>query len=47
MGKYISTIIITLLFSVIFILYGSAFLLPLLDEGLKFLAFFILLPFIA
>ncbi|ACA55619.1 hypothetical protein CLK_1210 [Clostridium botulinum A3 str. Loch Maree] len=33
MGKYISTIIITIIFSIIILLYGSAFLIPIFDIG--------------
>lgn len=47
MGKYISTIIITLIFSALFILYGRALLLPMLGENInKTLILIIALPFI-
>ncbi|AWB30486.1 hypothetical protein [Clostridium botulinum] len=50
MGKYISTIIITIIFSIIILLYGSAFLIPIFGIGnsmAKFLLSIIVLPFIA
>ncbi|WP_251859531.1 hypothetical protein [Clostridium sp. Marseille-Q2269] len=33
MVKYVGTIIITIIFTIIIILYGSAFLIPILDIG--------------
>ncbi|APH24069.1 TPA: hypothetical protein ACXDAY_002877 [Clostridium botulinum] len=50
MGKYISTIIITIIFSIIILLYGSAFLIPIFGIGnsmVKLLLSIIVLPFIA
>ncbi|KEJ01087.1 hypothetical protein ACLD43_17200 [Clostridium botulinum] len=50
MGKYISTIIITIIFSIIILLYGSAFLIPIFDIGnsvAKLLLSIIVLSFIA
>ncbi|EDU37004.1 hypothetical protein CF098_07130 [Clostridium sporogenes] len=50
MGKYISTIIITIIFSIIILLYGSAFLIPIFGIGnsmAKRLLIIIVLPFIA
>ncbi len=50
MGKYISTIIITIIFSIIILLYSSAFLIPIFGIGnsmAKLLLSIIVLPFIA
>ncbi|EJO5348545.1 hypothetical protein NRP93_002674 [Clostridium botulinum] len=50
MGKYISTILITLIFSIIILLYASAFFIPILSiesNTLKFLVCLIVLTFIA
>lgn len=50
MGKYIITIIITIIFSIIILLYGSAFLIPIFGIGnsmAKRLLIIIVLPFIA
>ncbi|ENK1242504.1 hypothetical protein P9J83_03040 [Clostridium sporogenes] len=50
MEKYISTIIITIIFSIIILLYGSAFFIPILDISnnmIKLLLIIIVLLFIA